>query len=192
MEDWYKISSQMVHQNQGGALLKEYYQDSLAQALLKIYPEHNWQVWRFERTPNGFWKDTSKVKEYVDWLAKQLHLEKMEDWYTVSNDLLRQYGGNNLLKIYGGKAELLAAVFPEHKWNWNKFSMSQLQNQQRAFTVVKEIFPSHQVHINYRHVDLIFKSSGTKMEVSSLNKMISFKSKISQVGYFHSFHLACL
>ena len=65
MEDWYKVTYNAVVSAQGGWLLKvenlrmfrpilQRYGNSLVNTLRTIYPEHNWQLWRFTQV-----KDTN-------------------------------------------------------------------------------------------------------------------------------------
>ena len=53
MDDWYKLSVEDISKNGGGGLLRRYYQSSLVQALINIYPEHNWQMEKFIKQKHG-------------------------------------------------------------------------------------------------------------------------------------------
>jgi hypothetical protein len=52
-----------------------------------LHPEYPWQLWRFSPSenplPKDYWNDPKNVKEYLEWLAKELKVEKPEDWYRV-------------------------------------------------------------------------------------------------------------
>jgi hypothetical protein len=45
---WYTVKVRDIRAKGGGALLRRYYGDSLVKALLSLYPNHPWQVWKFE------------------------------------------------------------------------------------------------------------------------------------------------
>lgn len=46
-EDWYSVSPEDFAEFGGKSLLREFYGNSVAKAVCTIYPEFNWDVWRF-------------------------------------------------------------------------------------------------------------------------------------------------
>src|SRR4051812_5974326 len=54
MNDWYKLTSDIVVQNHGNGLIQRY-NDSPSAALKEIYPDHDWLPWKFSIVPKGFW-----------------------------------------------------------------------------------------------------------------------------------------
>lgn len=55
-------------------------------------------------------------RKYLDWLAKQLSIKKMEEWYHVKLSQVRRRRGNGLLNIYGDSLyNALKEVYPEHR-----------------------------------------------------------------------------
>ena len=65
MDDWYNVVVEDIHKN-GGVTLLNYYNGSPSSALQSVYPEHNWVMWRFNPTPNGFWQKTENQQEFLD------------------------------------------------------------------------------------------------------------------------------
>src|SRR4051812_14497090 len=61
MEDWYKLTNKMVHQNHGSGLLLRY-KDSHISALVDLYPEHYFFPWKFSSVRNGYWDDRANRK----------------------------------------------------------------------------------------------------------------------------------
>jgi hypothetical protein len=58
----------------------------------------------------------------IDWLAKKLHITKIEDWYKVTADDFVKNGGKTLLNhAQGSPSKLIASVFTGHKWEIWKF-----------------------------------------------------------------------
>lgn len=49
LEDWYRIKSKDIRKFENGRRVLSRYKDSLSIALPKIYPDHNWQLWRFHQ-----------------------------------------------------------------------------------------------------------------------------------------------
>ena len=39
--------------------------------------------WLSARVPLNYWEDINNQKKYLNWLAKELNVEKLEDWYNV-------------------------------------------------------------------------------------------------------------
>jgi hypothetical protein len=83
-------------------------------ALTNVYPDHKWDITRFEETiPRSFWNSIENQKEFMDKIAPELNVKKLSDWYKVSLSgilyilLFADYsvdfiakGGTSLLKHY--------------------------------------------------------------------------------------------
>lgn len=95
-EDWYKVHLKEVKEYGGGGLLREYYKDSLPAALRKIYPEKEWQLWKFESLPKDF------AKICFNELAKKLNIQRNEDWYSIKTVDLVNMSAGPLLAHFGG------------------------------------------------------------------------------------------
>lgn len=131
MEDWYGVKYRDVL-DRGGAGILAIYKGSLAAALQSLFPEHEWQPWRFSKVPNNFWKDSQNVRRWFEWLAPQVKVAKMEDWYSVTTELVVERGGGGMLKCFGfSLSAALECAYPEHKWELWRFSNPprRLQNQ---------------------------------------------------------------
>src|SRR5687767_13449017 len=53
-EDWYKVRTVDVLQYRGGEHLLLLYGRSLSKALSTIYPDYNWQPWKFVKIQAGY------------------------------------------------------------------------------------------------------------------------------------------
>jgi hypothetical protein len=89
-----------------------------------VYPEHQWEQWKFTKAPRGWWKDTANHKVFLDAVAKNLNLSSMEDWYSVQFSDIQEQGGSRLLvEFYSGLLRhALTAVYPHHQWLEWKFA----------------------------------------------------------------------
>jgi len=85
-------------------------------ALLSVYPEFNWIVWKFNTVPQGFWSDRNK-RRFFDWLRKELGLESFEDWYNITHKDINKLGGSKLLYYYTGFWSDKKYCIPERLWN---------------------------------------------------------------------------
>src|SRR3954453_24254129 len=56
-EDWYRVKVVEIKSKQGAHGMLSYYSDSLTKALVDVYPEFKWKLWKFSRTLPGYWKD---------------------------------------------------------------------------------------------------------------------------------------
>lgn len=125
-DDWYSVSLEAVRNYGGHQLLSKYYQDSLIAALQDLYPQYDWEVWRFGKVPSNFWQDVDNQKRFWTLLGKKKGFKSFDDWYNISYEDIVQNGGATILKNYHSNsiAKALTAVYPEHTWdNW-KFPVS--------------------------------------------------------------------
>jgi len=116
MEDWYQITVEKIHNNYGGGLLTSYYKSSYTKFLEAVYPDYKWIPWLFGMTK--IWKDIENHKLYAEWLSKRLEFTKMEDWYQITLEKIRNnYGGGLIDNHYKSSPILfLKAVYPDYKW----------------------------------------------------------------------------
>lgn len=56
----------------------------------EAYPEVKWKIWKFGRpVPEKFWNSFDNQKLFLEDLAVTLHLQNMEDWYSVTVEMIR-------------------------------------------------------------------------------------------------------
>jgi hypothetical protein len=92
MSKWYSVTTAQVS-DKGGAGLIAQYDGSLSAALSKIFPDHHWQGFLFDRVSSGYWNDPANHKLYFEWIGQQLGVKQLEDWYKVSKQQLIEMGG---------------------------------------------------------------------------------------------------
>jgi hypothetical protein len=68
----------------GGARLLNKYNGSLSILLLSMFPDFHWLPWKFTIPARDFWNDVKNQRLFMDWAAKQLHINTMLDWYNIS------------------------------------------------------------------------------------------------------------
>jgi hypothetical protein len=80
-------------------------------------------MWRFKKVPEGFWKDLVNQRNYIQWLAKELKITNMEDWYKVKHRDLRQIDSGMLQTCYGNSLpNALKTLYPDYDWKPWKFT----------------------------------------------------------------------
>jgi hypothetical protein len=74
----------------GTYVLHDYYASSLPRALKQIYPDYEWQLWRFQHLGHDTFQNELYHREFLDNLGKFLQLDTLDDWYKVS-DIISNY-----------------------------------------------------------------------------------------------------
>lgn len=121
--DWYRYKVSDIIKKGGSGILN-LYGKSLFNTLKTLYPEATFDSKKFRvpQFPKGFWVDTENQKRFLNGIAKELSIEKYEDWYRVKSSEISKRGGESLLTRYGDSMiKLLQAVFPDHDWKIWKF-----------------------------------------------------------------------
>ena len=79
--------------------------------------------WLFQACPRNFWASVENQRQYLEWLEKELRIQKLEDWYTVTSETFKKHHGSSLLGIYNNSPrEILIALKPDHTWHTWLFS----------------------------------------------------------------------
>ena len=110
-----------------GDRFEKEFDSSPIQLLSHVYPEHQWDPWKFDKS-YGFWNDVTNQQAYLTWLAKQLDIQDPSDWYNVSRKVkiniyfvcvefkdIIKWGGAGLISkvtLY----ELLQTKHPDYNW----------------------------------------------------------------------------
>jgi hypothetical protein len=73
--DWYSISRHDVDNHGGYSLLHHYYNDHLGKALQTLYPNIEWQQWRFARVPTGYWDSMENQRKFMEYIGNRLDFQ---------------------------------------------------------------------------------------------------------------------
>lgn len=125
-DDWYNVTySSLVKHEEGSRLLAQHkvgqcgvlliYKGSLCFMLENTYPEFVWQPWRFKVTPKVFWRKGQA--QYINWLGTQLRHQYLEDWYGLTQSVVRSNNGKPLLHLHkGSTVQMVKSSFPFFTW----------------------------------------------------------------------------
>ena len=119
LEDWKKVTEYVLKKNGGSGLLKYY--SNVHEALEKLYPEENWNIFNRKRLPNDFWNSLENQRKFMNFVKQKLNIQKMEDWYSVKTLDIKELGGSRLLHIYPSIEDLFTTIFPNYEWDFTKF-----------------------------------------------------------------------
>jgi hypothetical protein len=92
--------------NLGGSGLVDRYNGSLYELLSSVYSENEWLPWLFVNVPVNFWGDIENQRVFVNWVAKELNIHKMSDWYNVTQRVINSIERFQCLRMYS-ELELL-------------------------------------------------------------------------------------
>jgi len=91
-ENCYKLTSSMLHGHNGGGLIHKF-NGSVISLVRSAFPDHKWLPWKFVQLPKDFWTNRQNVAEYMEWLAKKLDIQSMDQWYNVKKTTFDQNFG---------------------------------------------------------------------------------------------------
>eukprot|EP01114_Cavostelium_apophysatum_P017796 TRINITY_DN5366_c1_g1_i2.p1 TRINITY_DN5366_c1_g1~~TRINITY_DN5366_c1_g1_i2.p1 ORF type:complete len:703 (-),score=141.35 TRINITY_DN5366_c1_g1_i2:17-2125(-) len=121
MDDFYGLSPQEVENFGGGELLRRN-NFSLAAPLMKVFPEHNWTLWKFTFLPQNVWSSLKNQQTFLDYVGDNLGFSAAKDWYNITADDIVRFGGQGLLNLHKSPWEAVMNVFrAKHKWKSWKF-----------------------------------------------------------------------
>ena len=147
-EDLYNITADIILKNYGSGILGHYYNgspyDMVCELGRKIFPEHEFWAFKFDFTQIGWWDDPKNQLLWFKWFMQENNLEKPEDLYKITGDILSSNHGTMLLIKYNKSpyklvCELGRKVFPEHEFLAFKFAQTPIgwwddpKNQLRWF-----------------------------------------------------------
>jgi len=119
--EWYNVKGRNIAQGKFGYILVKKFNSSTREMVTKLLPEMEWLPWRFNISPVGFWYEKEKRDMFLKWLAEQMGWEKKEDWYSLSQNILRTHYGATLMVMFPSPAELVLELMPEYPWKIWKF-----------------------------------------------------------------------
>jgi hypothetical protein len=109
-----------------GSMILSHHNDSLAKCLRAIYSEHDWQEWRFVKSPQKYWKlapETERLK-FIAFLESKLGITQKSDWYKVQAAQVANIPGARsfLASAYNGSLiTALESLIPTYEWHPWKF-----------------------------------------------------------------------
>ena len=89
----------MVIENGGRGFL-QYYNNHIYFALIELFPNEKFYIWKFHKVPKNYWNDINNQRLYLDFVAKELNIKTTDDWYTISNEVCEHFlAGKNIKKF---------------------------------------------------------------------------------------------
>jgi len=161
--DWYNVKMEDFSATKGGqALLKIYAHPSAA--LGKVYPDHNWEMWKFKCQTESWWTSVFHRKAYCRWLGGLLGVTQRTDWYRITTPQFISNYGEGLLKLY--KWSVPAAVKGMHDWHeWHNWRFVDLpKDYWKKKTNQKEYMLWLGKHLNLKNTEDLYKIKASDLE----------------------------
>eukprot|EP01121_Diplochlamys_sp_Union-15-3_P005315 TRINITY_DN15647_c0_g1_i1.p1 TRINITY_DN15647_c0_g1~~TRINITY_DN15647_c0_g1_i1.p1 ORF type:complete len:239 (-),score=30.00 TRINITY_DN15647_c0_g1_i1:192-908(-) len=168
-ESWYNISARDISKAGGAGLLSEY-GNSPFKAVVSVYSEYPFQLWKFTRVPRGSWETKSIMHDYIEYVGEKLGVIELDDWYRVSRSQLTEVGAVYFFEYHGGMFETLSKVYPSHTWDLSKLLLRQKKSMQwRVATILKQLLDDKcDVVEEYVHPYLKFPDTGRPLFLTSM------------------------
>jgi len=153
LDSLYDLDSKTMIETGGSSFLQSM-DGSPANAVMTVYPDHNWKRWKFVVSPKGWWAELagkflardaaaeSTVREFIGDLAIAHGIDRLEDWYRISNEQLGSTVLSHLSHL-GKLGNVLWRLHPHHQWDFSKFERADKKSAQRVVhTALDEGFPT--------------------------------------------------
>lgn len=120
---WYNVRTADIVKHGGRTILVQH-KNSVSNLLMDVYTEHHWDLSKFTKKPQHYWKDEEHQRSFMIELAAKLGIKEgdMDAWYKVTYDEIVDNGGSFILTSHNSSVSaLLKMVFPEHPWEEARF-----------------------------------------------------------------------
>src|SRR5690606_14444884 len=98
-----------------------YYGKSVRRVLAALYPEYDWQSWKFSGS-KALWTSISNQRKFFQHIADQLNINDTEGWHSVKQEDVIKLGGKFITKYRRPSLGMaLKASFPNVNWDIWKF-----------------------------------------------------------------------
>jgi len=155
-ERWYEQSDDLFRENRGAGLLVLYNYD-IPKLLATIYPNYDWQLWRFPKRIGKVVQSEGELDKLFANIETVLEIRKPEDWYRVTAEQLASLKVPFFYKTTrGGLAAVLAKRYPNMKWDENAFFGRGYRRatQRWLTTILADLLGSEAMLVDYSHPDL--------------------------------------
>lgn len=110
MQDWYSVTLADFASHGGRSMLRHYYHDSPAEAIMFIYDSHTWLPWRFQQAPRSCWSSSAAQLQFIRFAAEKLGIQHNDGWQKITASDIRNLGGGGLLDRYNGSVQQLLSA----------------------------------------------------------------------------------
>lgn len=152
LDPWYGMETTKLDE-MGGRTIRKYY-SSFFEMLKTVYPEHNWDPFRFPLSQVSLTKRNSlSLEAAIERLEEKLELSSPDKWYRVTTKQMQSIGVYYIIQSNGGLYQALKKVKPEFPWDESKFVGVFFDGVQLLGAFLRQIFPGLELISNYSFVE---------------------------------------
>jgi hypothetical protein len=115
LSKWYNVSRADLEKVGGFGLTKKY-RGGLSKVFTTLFPNYDWQLWKFKISPRGSLKDPNTIHKAVKYVEKALEIMDPIEWHRISKDKIKSLGVEKVIDANGGVEKTLSKVYPELRW----------------------------------------------------------------------------
>jgi len=151
---WYEQPNSILKEH-GGAGLADLYPRGLPKLLAAVYPNYNWQLWRFPRRISQILDSEEELNKLFLELEKVLNIRRPEDWYRVTAEQLTTLKVPSFYRG-GGLAAVLSKRYPTVEWDEAAFFGRGFRRatQRWLTSMLTDLFPDDAILVDYSHPEL--------------------------------------
>jgi hypothetical protein len=124
----------------------------------------------------------------LNWIAKKLNVERMEDWHNISREQLIANYGSSLISKHGSMINLLAHVYPKYPWDIQHVPRSS-KSHQWLYKILRDLLPiGTDIKTCYRH-PLLKYPNNHKMEVDIYIPSLSLALEYQGIQHYEGHYL---
>jgi len=167
-EAWYKISNKTIV-DYGGVSVLVHYHGSVPALLAAVYPDYNWELWKFPGRSDSIRKDSDTLLATIDAIEEALHIREPKDWYRVTREQLQSLGLARIFpRKHGGMSAVLKQKYPNCDWEEDSFfgRGHRLRARQSWLrSTLTKLFPGEAILESYSVPELISTKTGRPIEL---------------------------
>lgn len=116
VKDYLHLRVGIIKSHGGTPLLNKY--PSFVNALQKLYPEHNWNVWERKQVPRNFWqRSIGSHKDFFETLSSTLSIQSIHQWKSITHEKIIANKGRAILTYYSSLQTALQTIYPDKAWD---------------------------------------------------------------------------
>ena len=120
-EDIYKINSKDLIKSYGSDLCDRpnnvYKTTNYRKIIIQIFPNYNLVEWKIGHVQKEFWQKEENILKLKKFIKDKYKFKKLNDWYSLSYDILYKSGSQSLISQYPDPISFLKKIFPNNQWH---------------------------------------------------------------------------
>jgi len=186
-EEWYTLDFVTIKRHSGAALLRLYYNSSPSRFVSSFL--HKLRLWKFKRTPKGYWKEGNNTIHFLHYLSRIYNLATPSDWYRLQKATLSKEGGAGV-RNYISLESVLPIAFPSHSWDMKYYYNLMKKRSQFTWKTAIESYFNHTMEVieEFLHSDIKF-DAGDFLELDMFVKEASLAFEYQGIQHYQAVNI---